>query len=555
MVGSAAVQRLAATHRVIPLLALVTLGCEGVLGGVDALDGGRVPTDLGRTPTDNGRPPIDNGRPPADLGNQPLPDVGVEPEEDVPEVPTEDVVVPTGCATGPAAAAQEVPAFPGAEGYGAAATGGRGGRVCLVTSLNGAGNGTLQACLQATGTRTVVFRVSGIITGPLTITRGNLTIAGQTSPGGILVRGGMYCENVYDPNDCNNVVIRHMRFRNSGDDNVRLSGANRVIIDHVSFAGARDENLEVSRSQNITVQRSVIAEPIGDHYRYGGLLINYSKDRFPLANLSIHHNVWNGVAGRLPEITCEENGDGPGTSNCSGRRLSIEVSNNVFFDASDPVYYNRCTGTNEGNDCSASARNFLLDLNFVGNILHRRASIGDLPMFANELNRNSSNAAYWTDNRMFVGTRSTNATLSLASRPARLGQPPITVTPVGELQALLQRTTGAFPRDPMDTRLAGYLSGSVEARPASWSGGSGVDRGDGLRLSFTTAPTPPVDRDNDGMPDEWETAHGLDPACPGAGLGILAARPDNGVAGCVAGYTDLECYLNELAEQRVSAAP
>lgn len=541
MIRSAPVLPVRPPRHLASTLAVLSLGCVGYLGGVD------VAGDAGARPRDTGRPATDTGRPPADSG--------VAPGEDVPEVPEEDVPTPAGCASGPATAMRTVPSFPAAEGFGATATGGRGGRVCLVTTLANNGSGSLQSCLAASGVRTVVFRVSGVIPGPVYLNRGNVTIAGQTSPGGVIVRGGMYCENVYDPNDCNNVILRHLRFRNSGDDNLRISGANRVMLDHLSLAGARDENLEISRSQNVSLQRSVIAEPIGDHYRYGGLLINYSKDRFPLANLSIHHNVWNGVAGRLPEITCEENGDGPGTSNCSGRRLAIELTNNVMFDVSDPVYYNRCTGTNEGNDCSASSRNFLLDLNFVGNVLHRRSSLPDLPMFANEINRNSSNAVFWTDDVMVVGTRSTRGTMSLASRAARLDHPAISITPSDAIVAQLRVNAGAFPRDPMDTRLAGYLTGSVDARPPAWTGGSGVDRGDGLRLGFTTAPPAPADRDNDGMPDEWETAHGLDPACPGAGLGILAARPDNGVAGCVEGYSDLECYLNELAERRVREAP
>lgn len=537
-------------RRCASVLSLATLGCAGVLGGDDltaTADGGTRPR------TDSGtRPPTDTGTRPTDSGTRPPTDSGVEPVEDVPEPPPEDVPVPTGCPGGPARGTQTVPSFPGAEGFGAVATGGRGGRLCFVTTTNTSGTGSLQACLSQSGARTVIFRTSGVIAGPLSLTQGDVTLAGQTSPGGVLVRGGMYCENVYDPNNCNNVIVRHLRFRNSGDDNIRISGANRVVLDHVSLAGARDENLEVSRSQNVTVQQSVIAEPIGEHYRYGGLLINYSKDRFTLANLSLHHNVWNGVAGRLPEISCEENGDGPGTTNCSGRRLAIEISNNVMFDVSDPVYYNRCTGTNEGNDCSASSRNFLLDLNFVGNVMHRRSTLPVLAIFAPELNRSSSNNAFWDDNQLVSGGRSARATLSLASRPARLDQPPVTLVASGELQAQLQRTAGAFPRDPMDTRLAGYLSAAVESRPASWTGGNGVDRGDGLRLSYTTAPPIPADRDNDGMPDEWETAHGLDPACPGAGLGILAARPDNGVPGCVPGYTDLECYLNELAERIVA---
>jgi len=123
---------------------------------------------------------------------------------------------PAGAApTAPAALAPGggLPAFPGAEGFGAATRGGRGGRACHVKTLAHAGAGSLQACLDASGPRIVVFDVSGVIEGPLEVKHGQLTIAGQTAPGGITVKGGLVCDNVYDPNDCNDLVVRHVRFR------------------------------------------------------------------------------------------------------------------------------------------------------------------------------------------------------------------------------------------------------------------------------------------------------------------------------------------------------
>ncbi len=521
----------------------------GVLAAGCAADGGSVVTSTSRSSSssDGGS---DGG---VDGGFVGRSDAGSTTRRDAPatSAPT-DVPLPTGCSTTPAVSTHAVPAFPGAEGFGAVATGGRGGLVCVVTTLAADGPGSFQDCAQRAEPRTIVFRVSGVIEGPVNLIHGNVTIAGQTSPGGVVVHGGLYCDNVYDPNDCRNVILRHMRFRNSGDDDVRIGGSDRVILDHLSFGGAHDESLECSRSQNVTVQYSIIAEPAGEHWHYGGLLLNYSKDRFPLANISIHHNVWNGVAGRLPEISCEENPDGPGTSNCAGRRLVLDVTNNVMFDALDPVYYNRCTGTNAGNDCAPSAQDFVLDLNFVGNVMFRRTSLGAGPMFAPDVARSTSNHVFWSDDLFYLGAGGTAAALALPSVAARMPTPSVTVSPAAGLVAALQRTAGALPHDPMDTRLSGYLSGSVDARPPAWSGNAGIDRGDALHLSFTTPPAPPADTDNDGMPDVWERAHGLDPSCPGAGLGTLAARSNNGVPGCAQGYSDLECYLNELAAQRAA---
>lgn len=78
------------------------------------------------------------------------------------------------------------PAFPGAEGFGAAATGGRGGQVIYVTNLNTSGPGSFQAALETPGKRYILFKVSGLIPALAHLRYGNCTIAGQTSPGGDL---------------------------------------------------------------------------------------------------------------------------------------------------------------------------------------------------------------------------------------------------------------------------------------------------------------------------------------------------------------------------------
>jgi pectate lyase len=438
-----------------------------------------------------------------------------------------------------------LPAFPGAEGFGASTKGGRGGPACHVRTLAHAGAGSLQACLDATGPRIVVFDVSGVIEGPLEIKHGRLTIAGQTSPNGITVKGGIVCDNVYDPNDCNDLVIRHVRLRAGAPDSLRLGGAHDVIVDHCSLATAEDENLEITRSRNITVQHSIVAEPSGDHYQWGGVLINYSKDVMPLDRITIHHTVWNGVAGRLPEISCEENGDGPGKSNCAGHVLSIELANNVLWDASDPIWFNHCTGNNQGNDCPATAATFALTMNLVGNVMARRASAdADAPLAEPSVYAHRGGAVYSADNMLIRGAGPAKAANGPGTKiGARHAFPAVTYTPASALVGTLAKSAGAWPRDAMDERLSSYLTHAVDARPAAWRNGSGVDAGDALRARGGSA-SPPVDTDGDGMPDAWETSHGLDPrVSDGAVLG--RAR------GCAAGYAALECYVNELADSRV----
>ena len=426
-----------------------------------------------------------------------------------------------------APAAGAIPAFRGAEGFGANARGGRGGAICRVKTLARSGPGSLQACFDASGPRTVVFDVSGTIEGPLEIKHGRLTVAGQTSPRGVIVKGGIVCDNVYDPNDCNDVILRHLRLRGGAPDSLRLGGAHDVIVDHCSLEGAEDESIEITRSRNITVQYAMIAEPWGEHYQWGGVLINYSTDQTPLENITIHHSVWNGVAGRLPEMTCEENGDGKGRSNCAGRVLPIELANNVLFDVSDPIWFNRCVGNNEGNDCAAGGANFSLRLNLVGNVMMRRASADADAPFAAPVFAHRGNAVFARDNRLFRGSAASAAGLGPGSATARHPFPPVTYTPVDALVAELAKTAGAFPRDKMDERLAGYLRVSVDARPPAWRAGRGVDRGDAFEAP-SAPPLPPVtDANGDGVPDGWS------PKAP-----------------CAPGYAPLECYLDELAEAR-----
>lgn len=427
-------------------------------------------------------------------------------------------------------------AFPGAEGFGAHARGGHGGAVCIVRTLAKSGPGSLGACLAATGRRTVVFQVAGVIEGPLEILHGALTIAGESAPGPVVVKGGMICDNVYDPNDCNDVVVRHVRFRGGAPDSFRIGGAHDVMLDHCSFAGAEDENIEITRSRDVTVQYSVVAEPVGEHYKWGGVLINYSKDVMPLDRIAIHHTVWNGVAGRLPEVSCEENGDGPGRSNCAGHVLHLELTNNVLWDASDPIWYNRCVGTNEGNDCAPGtpvAKAFRVELNAASNLVARRSNSGVDPiLFEPHLLSGEGNRVFAPGNRVLSGP--SMRPLAPSGATARHAFPPITVTPVEGLVGDLQRRAGAFPRDAMDARLAGYLGQPVDARPPAWVREQGIDRGDAFAVRSAAREG---DGDGDGMPDAWEAAHGARPGVPDA------AEPGR----CGADYTRLECWLQERA--------
>src|SRR5690625_1706802 len=152
------------------------------------------------------------------------------------------------------AAYDELPAFPGAEGFGYAAAGGRGGEVYHVTSHDLTGPGTLHDALTTAGStpRTIVFEVSGDLEIPKIIVedKANITIAGQTAPGGgVTVRGGTI--RFIDSHD---IIIRYMRFRLGAsapynDDTMYIEDSQRVIIDHSSFSWGTDEVLSI-KSKN-----------------------------------------------------------------------------------------------------------------------------------------------------------------------------------------------------------------------------------------------------------------------------------------------------------------
>lgn len=448
--------------------------------------------------------------------------------------------------------AEGLKAFPGAEGFGADTTsGGRGGVVCKVTTLNPTGAGSLQACMDLPEAAYIVFTVSGVIDKSLECHAGNKTIAGQTSPAGVIVRE-LIADNVYEANpNCKNYIIRHMRFRAGGGersipgplygDTMRLDGVSDFVIDHSAFERSNDEAFQLSRSRNIIVQYSTIAETLSSHY-WGGMLINYSNVGADLNDLSIHHNLWTGIQARFPEISCEENGDGGsrlGASNCTNKRLRIELSNNMIYDPTDPIWYNRCTNTNGGNECSASSSSFFVDMNWIGNYMRDRTGSNN-PVINGDLMGEARNDVYYADNYFDTGIANLVG-FSMLSIASPFPYPEITYTPGIELPDHLTDNVGPFPRDPMDTRLVGYLSQNINSTPTA-TGSRPNDTFNLLPASCAPLSTA-NDSDNDGMNDNWERRKGLN-------VGI---QDHNGTALSSEGYTNIEVYLNELSDRVIAA--
>ena len=207
----------------------------------------------------------------------------------------------------------KIPAFPGAWGGGMYSFGGRGGRVLVVTNLNDSGPGSFREACEQGGPRIVVFNVAGIIRikAPVSIRAPYITIAGNTAPGdGVCIAGNTVELNTHD------VVVRHMRFRRGRtdaadrDDSFGGNPVGNIMIDHVSASWSLDENISMYRHMyqppeggkelklptvNVTIQNSISSESLNIfHHAFGSTIGGL--------NSTFHHNLWACNTGRNPSV-------------------------------------------------------------------------------------------------------------------------------------------------------------------------------------------------------------------------------------------------------------
>ena len=420
-------------------------------------------------------------------------------------------------------------AFPTAEGAGRLAQGGRGGRVIFVTNLEDSGPGSLRAAVEAKGSRTILFRVSGTIrlARPLRIEEGRVTIAGQSAPGdGITLR-----DHTLEV-DADDVVIRFLRSRlgnesKSEADAIWVKGGRRIILDHVSASWSVDETLSASANYtrpgegfyDLTVQWSLITNSLthslhakGEH-GYGSLIRGGRG-----ARVSFHHNLWANHAARMPR---------PG--NYSGPEVDPE---GAFFDFRSNVFYNWGGGRSGYNADKATLSRY----NFVDN------SYVAGPQSKKNLAFEESNMlakAYFAGNSMNGVVPADPWSLVTGVRPEgyRLSAP-IEVAPVRADSAaasyarVLASAGASRPRDSVDLNVVQGVRDRTGRQIDSQS-----EMGGWPLLKSKPAPR---DRDGDGMPDAWERRHGLDPH---SGADGNADRDGDG-------YTNVEEWLAELAGEK-----
>ncbi|WP_433379642.1 cellulose binding domain-containing protein [Actinoplanes sp. CA-142083] len=396
-----------------------------------------------------------------------------------------------------------VKAFPTAVGYGAAATGGRGGTVYHVTNLNDSGSGSFRDAVSANN-RIVVFDVGGYIKLSSTVlVHSNITIAGQTAPGGgVGVQGGEVSFN-----SGTNVIVRNFRFRmGTQDADQKNSGINwldasNLIFDHVSIEFGAWNNIDAVRASNITVQYSIDADPIGQQFGAHTETGPYTWWR----------NLWANSHNRNPLA-----------------KANTQFVNNVV--------YNYQAGYTAGN----SSGHFLHDV--VGNYFitgPRTTSASNY--YYQTGNQQIYNKDNWLDsnkdgalNGSAAGVRGGATELTAPFSPTTASIPTLGAA-AGYADVIAK--AGAVPRDDVDKLVVADVT-SLGAKGDLWSNQSATGLGNS-GYGTLAGGTPKADTDRDGMPDAWETKYGLNPSANDAGGDFDKT-----------GYTNVEKYLNGLLDNQ-----
>ena len=465
----------------------------------------------------------------------------------------------------PMTAQEKTPAFPGAEGFGRYVTGGRGGKVLHVKNLKDSGYQSLRWCLQQTGAKTIVFDVSGTIhlESELSIPS-NTTIAGQTAPGDGICVADYPCSI-----KGNNVIVRYMRFR-LGNKNVKKDGADGWdgfggfdkqdwIIDHCSVSWSIDECLSVLGNKNTTVQWCLVAQSLvnsghskGAH-GYGG---NWGGSGASFHhNLIAHHGSRTPRLGPRPTTQLDERMDmrnnviyNFGGNGCyGGEGMKVNIVNN---------YYKPGPGSPTGDKGKRIA----------GIGIRTNSYISTYPDYAPALhlwgkyyvtgNVNSkysdvtnNNWAYGIYNQ--IDASGCDGTYTAATKDSIKIDEPIdfiaTTTHTAQMayEKVLDYAGACKSRDTFDALMvsdtrdgkatytgSGLSKGFINSQNDNKPSGAGSDWSAWPTLNSTDAP---VDTDGDGMPDDWEDAHGLD-----------KTKAADGNIVTDSGYTNLEIYLNSL---------
>jgi hypothetical protein len=391
-------------------------------------------------------------------------------------------------------------AFPGAEGFGAYATGGRGGQVVHVTNLNADGAGSLADAVSKPG-RFVVFDVGGVIdiTGKSITIASNITIAGQTAPGeGITIYGGRVIAS-----KSKNIIMRYIRMRGGKSVNEKkctltLDECENLIMDHCTVSWGPWDNVHIKDANNITWQYCINAEGI-EPQRFGSITDG-------TRNWTIHHCLWINNKSRNPKMKCY-----------------LQYYNNVV--------YNYAMGIVGGHSAADNYQDVMNNYFIAG-------PNGSYKYFDDwtATDHLYSTGNYYDGNcdGQLNGTLITDYNGATPMKQPNFNTThPMNVQTAAEAYAAVVEHVGASRvRDSHDKRY-------IEQLTSLGKKGAFIANEDDVNGIGTVANgKKPRDTDGDGMPDEWEQANGLNPQADDACAMTLGG-----------GYTNIEHYANSLAQK------
>jgi len=461
-------------------------------------------------------------------------------------------------------------AFPGAEGGGMYTTGGRGGKVIHVTNLNDSGAGSLRDAVGQSGARTVVFDVAGVIElrSDLKISKGDLTIAGQTAPGdGICLKD--YTVNI----QADNVIIRFLRFRlgdeapwteadikagkADGEDCIWGRYLENVILDHCSMSWSIDECASFYANENFTMQWCLVSESMKDcrlhtkgSHGYGGI--------WGGKNASFHHNILahnDSRNARIDHPHIYQDHKNP------ARRGNVDLRNNIIYDWGDNSTYGGEGGWfNVVNNYykkgpSSKDRKYILDLYGVYTGTCSTCNEKDIDdgyprVFVSgnvyDGNPDLDNAIYWHQGSGHANYDSPlAAALPVAGRDGAAAYTTTHTAPAA-LEAVCSWAGASLSRDKVDARISADVkagTGRIIKDMADVRSAYGYAWPEYKASADQLAKV--RDSDGDGMPDWFEEQFGLDK--DKAAAATAKTLDKNGR------YTDLEMYLHYLVKDVVAS--
>jgi hypothetical protein len=395
------------------------------------------------------------------------------------------------------------PAFPGAEGFGRFASGGRGGGIYHVTNLNSTGPGSFRDAVSQPK-RTVVFDVAGVIKISDKIKAApDITVAGQTAPApGITVYGNGISFG-------GNSIVRHMRFRGSinmprGGCTVVADSLDKLILDHVTIEWGRWDNLHIKHSTNVTLQYCLIAESL-DPQCFGALI---ERPEF----VTIHHCLWADNQSRNPKA-----------------KAKIEYVNNVVYNWGTSGFVGGHSAEHHYQDIVNNY--FIAGPNSTDNFLAMFTATDHVYQRGNKVDMNKDGKLNGREVTIqdFAGKGA-----DMLTQPTLMGKSNLKInTPEEAYQIVIAQAGASLYRDAVDQRIIAYVT-SLGTEGKIYRSEADVNGQPTVAQSKTLI----IDKDGDGIPDQWEQAHQLkiDNANDAQQLNK-------------AGYSNLEEYLNRLAQK------